>query len=56
MIKVILLYMLITASIAGVFYGVPELKKYAVKHKQRAALAFGLGMLIVIAIYQLEAL
>lgn len=55
MIKVLLLYFLVAGAIGGVLYGVPELRKFAIQHKRRWALAFGLGLLLVVLIYQLEA-
>ena len=54
MLKVIFLYLMVSAAIAGLLYGRQATKSIAIKHKWRAAFAFSLGLFLVIGMYFLE--
>lgn len=54
MLKVVLLYLMFSAAIAGALYGIPELKQFGIKHKRRVAASLSLGFIITVVIYFLE--
>ena len=54
--RLVLIYLIMFGSVAGILYGVPALRNIRVKHKRNVFFATGLAALLVTIVYFLEQL
>jgi len=54
MLRILIPYLLLVGTIAGILYGVPELRRFGVKHRRKLVLSAVLPIAILFVIYILE--